>query len=224
MWIPWLFSLMFACCMMAHAVEMSPDGADMGPPILLEYAPLKTRPGWFEPKKLRWHAQWHRVTPFAAVHDPSPTATGMCEGYVMDCHRLKGGFAALPGSHPSVLGGLGRPSHTRLRMQLDAKRRAMMFKRSVSGRVGARTSGADGWMRANRMRAPHSDSGAKREAVQHFSRAGKTVTLSRQHDGDGEKTQIQCPGNTVLLRSEDQRPDTETHSAHQHPFWHGEAV
>ncbi|MGB1603617.1 MAG: hypothetical protein ACPIOQ_63390 [Promethearchaeia archaeon] len=50
------------------------------------------------------------------------------------------------------------------------------------------------------------------------------MTLSRQHDADGEKTQIQCPGNTVLLRSEDQRPDTETHSAHQHPFWHGEAV
>ena len=97
----------------------------------------------------------------------------------MDCHRLKGGFAALPGIHPSVLGGLGRPSHTRLcvRMQLDAKRRATMFKRSVSGRVGARTSGADGWLRANRMRPPHSDSGAKKEAVQHFSRAGKTVRL-----------------------------------------------
>ena len=173
----------------------------------------------------------------------------------MDCHRLKGGFAALPGCHPSVLGGLRRPSNTRLRMQLDAKRRAMMFKRGgVSGRMGARTSGADGWMRANRMRPPHSDMVAKKEAVQHFSRAGKTVrliacdlymrafldgrrktdsngvqvTLSRQHNADavqdGEKTQIQCPGNTVLLRSEDQRPDTETHSAHQPPFWHGEAV
>ena len=42
--------------------------ADMGPPILLGYAPLKTRPGWFEPKKLRWHAQWHRVTPFGCAH------------------------------------------------------------------------------------------------------------------------------------------------------------
>jgi len=101
---PWIL-MMLSTSAPAHAVQMS-EGSGGVEPIFLQYAPLPRRSGWFEPKKLRWHAIWHRSTPFANNQDhrsdhigamtPSPVPFERIQDFLHEtevngCQRLKGG-------------------------------------------------------------------------------------------------------------------------------------